>query len=299
MLIQLLVRWAVPVFVMMSGFVLLDPDKEFDTHKTINYIIRMAIVLTTVGFFYCLIETYMSGEAASVWGVILLSLRHLIEGKSWAHMWYVYMLIGLYAFTPMLRCFVKCADDKTIRFTLLVLFLLTVVRPTVNTLSGLNITGFCSWEDPCLFYYLAGCYLSRTPRKRMAQMSLVAVGATGLAGLLIYGKYAVISYEAVVGPANVFVACYSMGLFMLCKDAKWAVRTAQKLAIQQISKYSFGIYLFHVAILNFFNKGLHVFPDVLPPGLGEAAFFLTAFLGAWLGTAILCRIKIVRKILIK
>lgn len=297
-LIQVMVRWAVPVFVMISGFLLLDPGKRFDVHKASSYIVRMAIVLATVGYFYCLIETYISGESASIWGVILVSLRNLIEGKSWAHMWYVYMLIGLYAFTPMLRCFVKCADEKTMRFTLGVLFLLTIVRPTVNTLSGLSITGFNCWEDPCLFYYLAGHYFSRMPQKRAAQISLAAIGAVGLAGSLVYVKYAAISYESVVGPSNVFVACYSMGLFMLSRDAKWAVRAAQKTVVQQISKYSFGIYLFHIVFLNFLTKGLHLFPDILPAGIGEAAFFLVAFLGAWLGTAILCRIKIVRKILI-
>lgn len=298
-LIQLMVRWAVPVFVMISGFLLLDPDKEFDTRKAIAYIVRMTIVLVTVGLFYCLIETYISGGVASIWGAILLSLRHLIEGKSWAHMWYVYMLMGLYAFTPMLRCFVRYGDDKTMRFTLLVLFLLTIVRPTINTLTGLEITGFRCWEDPCLFYYLAGHYLSRMPQRRASQISLAAAGATGLIGLLIYGKYAGISYESMVGPSNVLIACYSVGLFLLCRDAKWSVRAAQKSVIQQISKYSFGIYLLHVAILNALNKGLHMFPDILPTEIGEVVFFMLAFLGGWLGTVILCRIRIVRDIVIK
>ena len=299
LLIQPMVRWAVPVFVMMSGFLLLDPEKAFDTRKAASYIGRMAIVLATVGLFYCMIETYVSGEAASLRGIIAVSLKNLIEGKSWAHMWYVYMLIGLYAFTPLLRCFVRAADEKTMRFTLLVLFLLTIVRPTISAMLGVNITGFHCWEDPCLFYYLAGFFLPRMQMKRAGKAALMAFGAAGLTGSLIYGKYAGVSYEAMVGPSNAFIACYSMGIILLCENAKCAARAAEKPVIRQISGYSFGIYLFHVMFPNFFNKGLHLFPDILPAGIGEAAFFLADFLGAWLGTALLCKIKPVRRILVK
>lgn len=43
---------------------------------------------------------------------IAIVLLHVVAGHSWVHMWYIYMLIGLYMLTPVLRSFVKIADEK-------------------------------------------------------------------------------------------------------------------------------------------------------------------------------------------
>ena len=44
-----LVRWAVPVFIMISGFLLLQPAKEISNRKLRHYIIRMALTLLILG----------------------------------------------------------------------------------------------------------------------------------------------------------------------------------------------------------------------------------------------------------
>jgi surface polysaccharide O-acyltransferase-like enzyme len=55
-IIQPLIRWAVPIFIMISGYLLLDPKKDITIKKIIKYINRMILILLTFGFFYCILE---------------------------------------------------------------------------------------------------------------------------------------------------------------------------------------------------------------------------------------------------
>lgn len=52
-----LVRWAVPCFVMITGYLLLDPNKEIDLKKIQKYVLRMAVVILLFGTIYCLMES--------------------------------------------------------------------------------------------------------------------------------------------------------------------------------------------------------------------------------------------------
>ena len=58
-----LARWAVPVFFMMSGALILDPGREMPLRKVGRYIWRMAFILLTVGFAFCLMETVAKNAA--------------------------------------------------------------------------------------------------------------------------------------------------------------------------------------------------------------------------------------------
>ena len=292
--IQVLVRWAVPVFIMISGFLLLDPEKEMDLKKIGRYILRMGAVLLTIGLLYCLMESFASEGFSTPLQTALSAARNLVEGKSWSHMWYVYMLIGLYLLTPLLRPFVQYADKKTQQFILMVLFALTVLRPTLNGLLGLSIEPFIAVSGCYLFYYLAGAYLRRQQPSVETTRFLILGGALGTAGMAAMVGFGI---GAGVQPDNVFVALYAVGLFAAAKENSWLEKAAAHPAVKAVSEYSFGLYLFHPFILNVLNKVLSVFPDILPIGIGEAAFYIAAFSGAFALSWILGKVPLVRDIL--
>ena len=79
--IQVLVRWAVPCFIMVSGALLLDPQKKLNVSKLKGYICRMTAVLGTFGLLYCFIEEFAKGNR-NVISIALTSARNLIEGNS-------------------------------------------------------------------------------------------------------------------------------------------------------------------------------------------------------------------------
>lgn len=293
-IIQVLVRWAVPVFILISGFLLLNPDKDMPLVKIKHYVLRMVFVLVTFGYAYCLIESVVSRGMENIPMQLLLSVRNLLAGKSWAHMWYVYMLIGLYLITPMLRIFVLYADRRTMCFTLTVLFVLTILRPTIQQLIGLECAELIPVRTPYLFYYLMGYMIYRYPIKFKKAVILLVVGITGtMATLLIRNDIPL----SIAQPDNAFVAMYAIGLFVLSMKNKKDKQNVWKRFVNTVSKYSFGIYLLHPFFLNLIYKGVHIFPDVLPVGVGEFAFFVYALVCAWLSTWLCCRFPCFAKVL--
>lgn len=83
-----LVRWSVPVFAMLTGFFLLDGNKELPIRKLLTkYVLRMVVALVVWSAFY----------AAT------LHMSLLPFGSQGGHFWYLGMVIGLYLSMPILR----------------------------------------------------------------------------------------------------------------------------------------------------------------------------------------------------
>lgn len=293
-IIQVLVRWAVPCFLMISGTLLLNPQKDLGLKKIYRYIIRMVIVLITFGFGFCLIESAIENGYKLNVSTILDALQNLIAGHSWAHMWYVYMLIGLYILTPVLRAFTQTADEKAIQFILIMLFVFTILLPTINNLFHVEMYHFLPVSTCYVFYYLLGYGLSRRSIKTSVKWILLLGGVLGYIGMLLLKLRGI---DVNIADENLFVAIYSAGLFSFCIDSRFLERLAGSRIIQSLSKCSFGIYILHPFFLNILNKGFQVFPDILPAVAGELLFWLIGFWGAYMATLVISKIKLFRKII--
>ena len=94
-------HWPVPIFMMITGYLLLQ-KKELE-YKTIwKYFKRIAIVLLLFGFVFSLMEVYFVSHAISLQGV-MTAFVNVIEGHTWDHMWYLYILLGVYLFLPVVH----------------------------------------------------------------------------------------------------------------------------------------------------------------------------------------------------
>lgn len=98
-------RVCVPVFVMLSGAFILDNHKNrnyiFFYRKTYNKIVIPTIIWSVLYFlFNLMILTYKSciGIEVDYW----IPLIDWIDGRPYYHLWYLYMIIGLYLITPFL-----------------------------------------------------------------------------------------------------------------------------------------------------------------------------------------------------
>ena len=112
---NMLCRWAVPMFVMLSGMFLLDPLKKV-TYKDIffKYILRVLIALIVWGTFYNVIDLY--GITNISVPVLFDALYHTLCANTHYHLWFLYLIIGLYIMTPILRSFIKGASKKDIEY---------------------------------------------------------------------------------------------------------------------------------------------------------------------------------------
>lgn len=292
--VPVLTRWAVPCFLMISGALLLRPQKEVGLHKICRYLLRMVIVLAVFGFGFCILESVTENGYRFSGTVILSALQNLIAGKSWDHMWYVYMMIGLYILTPVLRSFTKAADGKTMLFMLIMLFAFTIALPTVSKFFHVEIYNFVPIATYCVFYYLLGYALSVWKLQTPVKWLLLLGGMLGFIGMLLLRLWGA---DVSIAGDNGFVALYSTGLFSLCIDNRSLGRLAKYRLVRSLSQCAFGIYLIHPLFLNILYKVFGIYPDILPVGVGEFLFWLAAFLAAYLVIFAVCQIPFVRKVL--
>jgi len=275
-LLMSLTSWAVPVFVMITGYLLLNPEKDLPIAKLKKYIGRMLLILATLGLGYCVIESFMKAHEKGLLFVCKDAVIHLLSGKSWSHMWYVYMLIGLYVLTPVLRAFVKEASGETVRFVMVCLFLLTILCPTINRALGSSLTNFYVFSFPYVFYYLFGYYATKL---KPVTKFLYIIGFAAFAVCVLCSSLQPAVRHAVFEYDSAMLAVLAMSIFLIAFRNKEKEIKNKKLAAaaDYIAKSSFCIYLVHPVFLNVLNKGFHVYITQFPIILGEFLFFIVAF----------------------
>lgn len=279
--------WAVPVFVMASGALFLNPGKEISA-KLIwkKYISRLALVLVTFGFAYALMEivfTNRSFKAADI-GTALVNVY---SGKSWAHMWFIYMMLGLYIFTPPLRLMISKMNKNDVVYLLAVLFAFNIIVPF-----GIYIPVAGDW----LFFYVLGFSISAGYVKIGVRLSCLMI----FAGILwcAFGQFipgftstygASLKYAGMGSPTSVLMAA---GLFSL---AKAKCKSEPGIADSIAARFSFGVYVVHTVFINFAYKFLHFTPDRYNVFAIWAAVYVGTLAGSLALVFVLRKIPVVRK----
>lgn len=151
-------RWAVPVFLMVTGSLLLDPARRVTWNKNLWYVFRVATVLLTFGTMFALMELVFSSKDFEV-SMVPAAIGNVLQGRGWAHFWYLYDLLGIYLLLPLLRAFAAASTREDMRRMLVVLFIFSLAVPTLNAAVGLDASTFI-WLGSSAFYVMLGRYLS-------------------------------------------------------------------------------------------------------------------------------------------
>lgn len=301
-IIQVFVRAGVPLFIMITGALLLNPEKDIPLKKISKYIIRMILILCTFGLAFCLIEGFMTDKLTNPIKTIGVSVLHLFENKSWGIMWYIYMLIGLYAITPALRVIVKSLDDNNLMFLLGVLFITSSLVPTINYIFNIKITDFYLGNAIYIFYYLMGYFITYKKdtianNRKTLYIYIYICGAIGVISyiMLLIFKNNYYDYNLINNNNICFIALWAIYIFYLFSNN--VIKIKDNKITDLMAKYSFGIYLIHTFWLNIINKGFKIFPDVMPTLIGELAFGLIAIVLSIVSCIILYKLPMFKKIL--
>lgn len=71
------------------------------------------------------------------------------------HMWYIYLLIGLYLYLPVFSAWVEKASEKA-KLWFLLAFAVTTLLPYYNQFVAQYLWGTCAWNSFGMLYYFAG-----------------------------------------------------------------------------------------------------------------------------------------------
>lgn len=288
-----LMWWAVPCFLMLSGSLLLDSNKKISLKKLYGkYIARMMLTLFTFGFVYAWMELFFESHTISLVQIIT-AFGRIFTGDLWAHMWYIYCLIGLYVLLPVYKLVADHATDEELKYILLVLFVFGAVF-RLTKIWGFELGFYCHVATIYPFWFLLGAAQNRKIlklRKRTAAL-FAGAGSFVLIILTILGSKGV-SLEVLFGYDSVFVAIQSLGVFGLIvgmKERKTAILTL-------IADKSFGIYLVHMFFINMAYKLVKLNPFSIDPALLAGILFVMLNLILSYGVVwILEKMPVLRKI---
>ena len=234
-----LARWAVPVFFMMSGALMLDPDREMGWRKTLRHVWRLGFVLLTFGYAFCLIELWATHHVLNA-RIAYVALLNLLHENSWDHMWFVYQLLGFYLMTPFIRPWVAQASREEYgRVALVGCLLLLGMRFASGFFPFIFYYGV--YLPHCFAYYLIGLYVHRylTFDLRWALAGAVSVVASVVCVVFM-------GWDWAAEPVRGLIAPYAIALMLAAK--RWLDKSLDAHpVVALLADYSFGIYLIHPA----------------------------------------------------
>ena len=246
------VRFAVPVFVMITGALLLHRDYELTDFlkKRLGRIITPFLFWSLVYVFYSWYneEFTFTGDA---WANIKLVLHQLKYGASY-HLWYVYMLIGLYLFIPVISQFVRNATEKETLYFLLVWFV--VMLFSQSYLSRFKPQIELRYFEGYVGYLVLGHYLAlkqfNESRLRVLMLVLFLTSVTAITfGTYFLTRQANTISTVFYEPVSPLVISLSASLFLLIRFSTPSLPLIFYKIRDFAGTYAYGVYLCHALLL--------------------------------------------------
>ncbi len=248
-------RAGVPLFLMCSGALMLDPAKPLPMKKLYGRsILRLLLALFFWAAVYGAIRLAMAEDLnpAALWelGKKLLLFRHE------SHLYYLHIMLLVYALLPVVRILTAQASRRQLQYVLALWFLLGIVHPTVIRYWpfrlvdaipmqwGLNMT----WAS--VGYCILGWYLYRYAnlRKRVSLLLLMLGFCATFFGTWALSAQARTFVRDLLGGMQVSVCLMAVGIYGLClgtHPGRWT---------EFFSGASFCIYLSHMLFLLLFRR---------------------------------------------
>lgn len=286
-------RMSVPLFMIVSAFLLVPMREgqsamEFYRRRAVRILppfFIFIILYSTVPMLWNQIDGATSAHDLS---------RALLNFPTLAgHLWFMYPLIGLYLFIPMISPWLAKATAKEERFFIW-LFAISTCMPYLNRWCG-EVWGQCFWNEFHTLWYFSGylgylvlahyirVHLDWSIRKRMVIGSvLTVVGAVWtILSFYIQAVPGVLHDTPVleIGWSFCTINCLMLtsGVFLLFTCIQKAETPR---IILQISNLSYGMYLIHIFWLGMWTSFLKGDME-LPSMTAIPAIAVCTFLSCW------------------
>lgn len=296
-------RMGVPVFVMISGAMMLDENKNQKTSAFFKkYVLNLAVLLLIWSAIYTLtynvIIKLINSERITLYSIV----RSFVIGHY--HMWFLYMIIGLYLITPILRLFVKRENKSHVLYLILVLtvlgFISDTLKPYDNSYLNLLAELLDSFKLPLgyLAYYLIGWYLYNFRLKKPLNITLFVLGAlsliyTALSTYFLTEKFgtAVTNYRDTSLNVLLIGVAFFLAIQALCKKTDGGIFARPVLSA---SKLTFGVYLIHELFVTLF---LNIIPVSIFPLLRIFIVWLTVVICSFIAAFAISKIPFIKKVI--
>lgn len=243
-------RWCVPMFVMISGALMLSSKREMTISDFLKKkMSKILIPLLAFSVIYYANEVRKGEYSFSAWDFV----RRLATDDIMYHLWFLYTIAGLYLIAPLLKILVQHAKRKDIEYFIVLWFFASIISKLLTYKIGFTVEIELFFVTHYIGYFVLGYYLF-TYDIQANWRKLIYAG--GVLGWLTTFVMTYVESLQVDGPIEEFwydehtpnVMLMTIALFTLFKYTK--IGTMQVPWIGNvISETSFGIYLIHVFVM--------------------------------------------------
>lgn len=257
-----IMHFSVPIFIMITGAFLLSKKEELPLKKIYKkYILKTFIIFILATLFYKITSMYQNNITLTINNIFNILIQ-AIFGNSEVHLWYLYMLIGLYMLYPIIYKFIKSSNKKTIEYTLIILFILSSLIFSLSELSiitGITVASRLNISI-YIFYFLAGYYLYTYDLTKIKSLILLILLPISMIGTYLLSTFATLKLRSFnlifVEYSSVNIVILSLGMFYLFKLISKKINPTKTLTeiIYIISKLTLGVYIIHMFIMDYIYK---------------------------------------------
>lgn len=320
-------RWSVPLFVMISGMFNIE---KFDTEqplrigikKIVKKIVHIYCALVFWTIFYKIFSPVISNYNIKEFFInplLFLNVSEIIyypykaiSGDSWFHLWFLYMIIGLYILTPLVKTFVMNCKRSYLEYFLIIVFTIGMGIPFYNFVNTLKDIPLLPHSIHILMpelsgyigYYIAGYYFSKYKLSKKMEyifygLGILSILFTVLGTSFISIKRNELNQTLLVPTApNVMIQTIAIFLFIRKKFENIRFSTICSNVITSISKCSFGIYLIHAFMITFVNSYFGLYWNTFNPMISVPIICIVVFLLSYIVSFIFSKIPVLKKYII-
>lgn len=252
-----LVTWCVPIFLLISGYLFLNPERTLTYPVMIKkYCRRIALAILLFGVPYAASELVVAERTFRI-RMIPEALKMTLMGHTWSHMWYLYLIFFLYLVTPLLKKVLRVLPVWGVAAVMAVIFLGSSVAPFLNKVLDVNSIPVLPDGGVYFLYYLCGYFFAvrEVCVDKGRNVWLTAAVAVLALGMILSRTLAGFSIQMAYNyPFTVLLA-------VLLFAAGWNGSIKKhRIPWQEAGALSFAVYLVHPVYVNLLYKFVKITP---------------------------------------
>ncbi|MFJ5764818.1 acyltransferase [Lysinibacillus sp. NPDC093210] len=246
-------RWCVPIFLMISGALLLGRKEESIStffKKRANKILLPFIAWSIIYYAWA---TYMWNPGYSLKEFLIMFFNDQI----YYHLWYFYALIGIYLLAPVFNIFVNHASKQMIGYVIVLWMLFYGVFRYFSYIVSNEFTLFFPLSE-YIGFFLLGYYLAKFELSKKWRVGIYMLGIIGALETIWstnalteqQGQFS--GYAFSYSSPNVIAMSVALFVFVKYWVSRKVTRGSYETSgiVKLIGQTSFGVYLVHAMILD-------------------------------------------------
>jgi surface polysaccharide O-acyltransferase-like enzyme len=244
---------------MLTGALLLQPEKQNESLSV--FFKKRWVRIGLPFFFWAVIYFIWDFDVQNIPFSLGVITQGILNG-AYLQFWYIYVLVGLYLLTPLLRAFLASADQTLIKYFVILWLIGVAILPFFGLLTPFMLNSNVFVISGFVGYFVLGTYLTTVKMRRSTLWVFMTFGISlttlGTYVLAVTGGAQMYFLQEYISPTVILTAVMMFLLLLTIKRPSVQQETSPSVGnklIKVISENTLGIFFLHVIVLESFQNG--------------------------------------------